>query len=115
MNRPAEACNNRPLFVDEIHRELNVRIRKLFSRSRLAMLGLVTVSGDQVRAVDRAINRHLTSFAAANRTDFFALCRAKPLQRTPFTNRAAHAHSPCRQSRWMRRESEYEKIWNAAN
>src|ERR1700746_204085 len=99
MNGAAEACHNRPLFVDEIDRKLNVRIRKLFSRSWLAMLGFVAVSGDQVRAVDRAIDCHLASFAAADRADLFALCGAEPLRRTLFTNRAAHAHSPCRQSR----------------
>src|SRR3984885_15275523 len=99
MNRAAEACNNRPLFVDEIHRELHVRIRKLFSRSGLAMLGLVTVSGDQVRAVDRAIDRNPAHFAATDRTNPYTLCRAKPIRRPLFTNRAAHAHSSCHRSR----------------
>src|ERR1700747_1649620 len=93
MNSAAESCNNGPLLVDEIHRKLNVRIGKFLSRSRLAVLGFVAVSGDQVRAVNRAINRHYASFAAANRADLFALCGAKPLCRPLFTNRAVHAHS----------------------
>src|ERR1700735_1197101 len=99
MNRAAEACNNRPLFVDEIHRELDVRIRKLFSRSGLAMLGLVTVGGGQGRAGNRAIDRNLAPAAATDRTDLFTLCRANPLRRPLFTNRAAHAHSSCHRSR----------------
>src|ERR1700721_4399539 len=91
MNGAAEACNNGPLFVYEIHRKLNVRIRKFLSRRRLAMLGFVAVSGDQVRAVDRAINRHFAPFAAADRADLFALCGSELLRRPPLTNVAAHA------------------------
>src|SRR5579864_306853 len=115
MNGAAEARNNGPLLVDEIHRKLNVRIRKFLSRSRLAMLGLVTVSGDQIRTVNRAINRHFASFAAANRADLFALCGAKPLRWPLFTNRAGHAHSSCRHNRYGRRKSGYEKTPNTAS
>src|SRR6202040_1295872 len=50
-------------------------------------------SGDQIRAVDRAIDRHFAPFPAADRADLLALCGAKPLRRPLFTNRAAHAHS----------------------
>src|SRR5579864_6291438 len=115
MNGAAEARNNGPLLVDEIHRKLNVRIRKFLSRSRLAMLGLVTVSGDQIRTVNRAINRHFASFAAANRANLFALCGAKPLRWPLFTNRAGHAHSSCRHNRYRRRKSGYEKTRNTAS
>jgi hypothetical protein len=55
------------------------------------VLVLITVRGDQIRAIDGTIDGDFALPSAADSADFLAFRGAKSLGLTLFTNRAGHA------------------------
>ena len=96
----SQSRNERFALVDQVGRELHTGKWGLVFRKRFAMFLFVTMCGNQIGAVGRAVKRDLAFSAATGRADFLTFGRAKSL-RPPFgTNRAyrslEHFYGTCR-------------------
>jgi hypothetical protein len=92
----AEFCDGEGERGHQLLMHVNCVARKFYVEERSVggefalVFVFVAVGGNQIRAIDGAVDRDFAFFSAADGADFFALGRAEPLGFAFFADGAGH-------------------------